>query len=284
MKSMFRSFVFLFLLAMLLSISHPAFSVPFTATAIPKAQTQDSLMLFNESDGTLQISATGNTPPPEVVFNERTLSSINAFFQFLDKNHRPAGEHYERFSFGQDYVHPVTGEICADGTITARISVSLEKRDEIDHWQINGVPYYFSSDVWFITVYGIDCTMEFRAVYKGGADWRDKTPDENTASAEQTIRASDAQIKFVDFMRIPRGNAFRNFDFSNDYMNYATKENVSGGSFSGRVEALIPEGMALNYWMINGIPFHFNIQPRCITVIDLDTAAVFRPVFRKKQP
>ena len=67
-------------------------------------------------------------------------------------------------------------------------------------------------------------------------------------------------------------------------MNYATKENVSGGSFSGRVEALIPEGMALNYWMINGIPFHFNIPPRCITVIDLDTAAVFRPVFRKKQP
>ena len=36
----------------------------------------------------------------------------------------------------------------------------------------------------FITVYGIDCTMEFRAVYKGGADWRDKTPDENTLKIE----------------------------------------------------------------------------------------------------
>ena len=81
-----------------------------------------------------------------------TLHAVNAVIRFLDANGRPAGEEYTDFDFSAAYANPVTGENCEAGTLTARIIADETRKDDIDYWMIDGVPFYFSSKVWFITV------------------------------------------------------------------------------------------------------------------------------------
>ena len=228
----------------------------------------------------LTLNSDASTDGAPLVMDGLAISAVNASIQLLDENGRPAGPSFERFTFGDDYVHPVTGETCPGGEISARVSAPKEKKSQIDHWVLNGVPYYFSSKVWFITVHDLTDSLSFEVVYKKDADWSERA---TVLTDEQIISAVDAQIQFVNEKRQPLGEKFTRFDFTRDYTSYATKENVSGGEFSGRVEAIIPAGMELDYWLINGVPFYFNIAPRCITVLGLNESKTFQPVFRVKK-
>ena len=142
------------------------------------------------------------------------------------------------------------------------------------------MPYYFSSKVWFITVYDLPYSLSFEVVYKKKTDWTERAA---VLTDEQIVSAVDAQIQFVNEKRQPLGKKFTRFDFTNDYTSYATKANVRGGEFSGRIEAIIPAGMEVDHWLINGVPFYFNIAPRCITVICLNESTTYQPVFRAKK-
>ena len=229
---------------------------------------------------TLSSTASTETESAPLVMDELAISAVNASIQLLDANGRPAGQSFDRFTFGDDYVHPVTGETCPGGEISARISAPKDRKNQIDHWVLNGVPYYFSSKVWFITVHDLTDSLSFEVVYKKNADWSERAA---VLTDEQIISAVDAQIQFVNEKRQPLGEKFTRFDFTRDYTSYATKENVRGGEFSGRIEAIIPAGMELDYWLINGVPFYFNIAPRCITVLGLNESTTFQPVFRVKK-
>lgn len=232
-------------------------------------------------DGTEPLDLGGTlwteSEPDESARGGTTLSAVNATIRFLGENGRPAGDEYEQFSFGEDYVNPATGMVCEGGKITARISAPEAKKDEIDHWVINGTAYYFSSKVWFITVYDLDFDAEFEVVYKNAEAVTDRVLNEES---ERVVESVKAQMQFVDEKRQPAGKRFNRFDFASDYVSCAADETMSGGTFSGRVEALIPEGKAVDYWLIRGVEVHFNIAPRCITVEGLNRSTTFEAVFR----
>lgn len=206
-----------------------------------------------------------------------TLRAVNAKIRFLDANGRPAGEEYTDFDFSAAYANPVTGESCQAGTLTARIIADESRKDDIDYWMIDGVPFYFSSKVWFITVEGLDQGMTFEAVYKG------ETP--TTAKSSATVAEAlvlsgyNARVQFVNDKREPDGKRFKSVDFTNEYTNLATKETLPGGEISARIESMLPDGKRVIAWEINGVTFRFNIGPRYITVMGLDKAMHFEPKF-----
>lgn len=244
-------------------------------------------LVFEASGDTVVTAVPAQSAAPSaqtrsapLVMDELAISAVNASIQLLDANGRPAGQTFERFTFGDDYAHPVTGETCAGGETSARISAPKDRKSQIDHWVLNGVPYYFSSKVWFITVYDLPYSLSFEVVYKKKTDWTERAA---VLTDEQIVSAVDAQIQFVNEKRQPLGKKFTRFDFTNDYTSYATKANVRGGEFSGRIEAIIPAGMEVDHWLINGVPFYFNIAPRCITVICLNESTTYQPVFRAKK-
>ena len=206
-----------------------------------------------------------------------TLRAVNAKIRFLDANGRPAGEEYTDFDFSAAYANPVTGESCQAGTLTARIIADESRKDDIDYWMIDGVPFYFSSKVWFITVEGLDQGMTFEVVYKGETPTTDKSSA--VLSEALVLSGYNARVQFVNDKREPDGKRFKSVDFTNEYTNLATKETLPGGEISARIESMLPDGKRVVAWEINGVTFRFNIGPRYITVMGLDKAMHFEPKF-----
>lgn len=206
-----------------------------------------------------------------------TLHAVNAVIRFLDANGRPAGEEYTDFDFSAAYANPVTGENCEAGTLTARIIADETRKDDIDYWMIDGVPFYFSSKVWFITVEGLDQGMTFEVVYKGEEPTTAKAS--GTVAEALVLSGYNARVQFVNDKREPDGKRFKSVDFTGEYTNLATKETLPGGEISARIESMLPDGKRVVAWEINGVTFRFNIGPRYITVMGLDKAMHFEPKF-----
>lgn len=206
-----------------------------------------------------------------------TLHAVNAVIRFLDANGRPAGEEYTDFDFSAAYANPVTGESCEAGTLTARIIADETRKDDIDYWMIDGVPFYFSSKVWFITVEGLDQGMTFEVVYKGEEPTTAKVS--GTVAEALVLSGYNARVQFVNDKREPDGKRFKSVDFTGKYTNLATKETLPGGEISARIESMLPDGKRVVAWEINGVTFRFNIGPRYITVMGLDKAMHFEPKF-----
>ena len=206
-----------------------------------------------------------------------TLHAVNAVIRFLDANGRPAGEEYTDFDFSAAYANPVTGESCEAGTLTARIIADETRKDDIDYWMIDGVPFYFSSKVWFITVEGLDQGMTFEVVYKGEEPTTAKVS--GTVAEALVLSGYNARVQFVNDKREPDGKRFKSVDFTGEYTNLATKETLPGGEISARIESMLPDGKRVVAWEINGVTFRFNIGPRYITVMGLDKAMHFEPKF-----
>ena len=206
-----------------------------------------------------------------------TLHAVNAVIRFLDANGRPAGEEYTDFDFSAAYANPVTGESCEAGTLTARIIADESRKDDIDYWMIDGVPFYFSSKVWFITVEGLDQGMTFEVVYKGEEPTTAKAS--GTVAEALVLSGYNARVQFVNDKREPDGKRFKSVDFTGEYTNLATKETLPGGEISARIESMLPDGKRVVALEINGVTFRFNIGPRYITVMGLDKAMHFEPKF-----
>lgn len=206
-----------------------------------------------------------------------TLHAVNAVIRFLDANGRPAGEEYTDFDFSAAYANPVTGESCEAGALTARIIADETRKDDIDYWMIDGVPFYFSSKVWFITVEGLDQGMTFEVVYKGEEPTTAKAS--GTVAEALVLSGYNARVQFVNDKREPDGKRFKSVDFTGEYTNLATKETLPGGEISARIESMLPDGKRVVAWEINGVTFRFNIGPRYITVMGLDKAMHFEPKF-----
>ena len=134
-----------------------------------------------------------------------TLRAVDAVIRFLDANGRPAGEEYTDFDFSAAYANLVTGESCEAGTLTARIIADETRKDDIDYWMIDGVPFYFSSKVWFITVEGLDQGMTFEVVYKGEEPTTAKVS--GTVAEALVLSGYNARVQFVNDKREPDGKS-----------------------------------------------------------------------------
>ena len=98
---------------------------------------------------------------------------------------------------------------------------------------------------------------------------------------ERILKTEHAVIRFLNEENEPAGEAFTEINFQNEYFNAATKKYCEGGTVSAVITASVPRGCTLAYWLIDGVPYRFNRVVTEITVIDLDRAATYVPVFKK---
>lgn len=108
------------------------------------------------------FTAQGNTLVEAVLWDEKKLTTVNATIQFLDVKGKASGDTPTEFVFEQDYINPVTKEICPGGKIKAKVPSGKV----VDYWLINGVPYFYNTGVSSFIVEDLDQTTVYEVVLK----------------------------------------------------------------------------------------------------------------------
>lgn len=167
------------------------------------------------SELTIDITA---TTVIEAVFREQLkVTSVNAYIQLLDAGGAPSGEKLYEYTFENEQ----------DKTVSIYVRAEVPSNYQVDHWLIDGVPYYFSSSVGYFKVFDLNRTISYEAVFTKSA--QTQTP----APATQMVNVS------------------------------CTNATFSGGGYSGATSGQVPKGTTItvtgtvdlgspNYWIING--------------------------------
>jgi len=156
---------------------------------------------------------------------------------------------------GQSAV-PVSGEQL---TATAVIPEGMA----VDHWALGGEHQLDQ----------VEETFVFTA--------QQATAVEAVLRPEKKVTSINAQMQFLDEKQKPKGEEFTEFVFEEDYQNPVTKEDIVGGMVTVYVEAEIPSGYDVDYWLINEVPYYFNRTIKSFTVYDLDQTTVYEVVLKK---
>lgn len=86
----------------------------------------------------LEFSSEGVKSVEAVLREERHVTCVNAYLQFLDEDGNPAGWMYEDVCFEYDYTVPTTGEEHPGGSITAVVLPIDPEAEEPYYWIIDG--------------------------------------------------------------------------------------------------------------------------------------------------
>lgn len=127
----------------------------------------------------LQFDSTGVKKVEAVLREERRVTCVNAYLQFLDESGEPAGWFYEDLSFEYAYTVPTTGETHPGGSITACVTPLSPEGMELDHWLIDGERLETEIPPCAILLDGLDRSIRIEAVLR-----------ENTGTAEAGERFS----------------------------------------------------------------------------------------------
>ena len=134
----------------------------------------------------------------------------------------------------------------------------------VDHWELNGeIQPDSASD-----------TFTFTA------------EDSGTVAAymrsEKKLTTINAELRFLDADKKAAGDPLTEFVFENDYANPVTNENCEGGKISAEIKAVVPYGKIIDYWLINGVPYHFGKDISSFIVEDLDETTTYEVVLKDK--
>jgi len=126
----------------------------------------------------------------------------------------------------------------------------------LDHWLVNGIEVEGTEPELVIEAEG-NSIIE--------AVLRDKL----------TVTSINAYIQLLNQNDKPEGDKLTEYVF--DYNNAQDSAKVSF-----QVKAEVPNGYAINYWLINNVPYHFNRTISSITVKGLEESTVYEVVLRKE--
>lgn len=151
-----------------------------------------------------------------------------------------------------------------DGATELVATAVIPEGMAVDYWELNGEPYYEDmEDTFLFTAQG-------------------NTAVDAKLRPERKVTAINAEMQFLDAKGKPKGDAFTEFVFEEDYENPVTKEAMPGGWITVYVEAVVPKGYAVDYWLINDVPYYYNRTVTSFTVHDLNEATVYEVVLRKE--
>lgn len=139
------------------------------------------------------------------------------------------------------------------------------------------VPEYMAVDCWSVNGMEMagdeDDTLTFNA--------NGTTFVEARLRPEKTVTTFNAQMKFLNEKDEPKGEAFEQFVFEEEYLNPVTNEWHEGGTITVYVEAVVPKGYVIDYWKINEIPYYYNRTVSNFIVVELDESTVYEVVLRE---
>lgn len=99
---------------------------------------------------------------------------------------------------------------------------------------------------------------------------------------EKRVMSINANMRFLDKKGKAKGTKFDDFIFEYDYENTATHEMQPGGLISVYVEADIPKGYTVDYWLINDIEYHFDRTVKGFTVYNIEESTVYEAVLKEE--
>ena len=151
-----------------------------------------------------------------------------------------------------------------DGSASFTAEAIIPEGMAVQNWEVNGAPYYED----------MEPTFAFTA--------DGYTVVEARLRPEFKVTTTNAQMQFLNAKGKPKGEPFTEFVFEEDYENPVTKETMPGGWITVYVEAVVPKGYAVDYWLINNVPYYYNRTVTSFTVHDLNEATVYEVVLRKE--
>lgn len=133
----------------------------------------------------------------------------------------------------------------------------------VDHWNVNG---------------------ESQGEYNGQTLAFSAEADtivEAVLRPEKKVTTINAEMRFVNEKREAVGDPFTEFVFENNYTNTATGAEVTDGTVSVEVKAVPPKGYEIDYWLINGVPYHTDKKVDSFVVENLDEATTYEAVVKE---
>jgi len=141
-------------------------------------------------------------------------------------------------------------------------TAALEDGQVVDHWELNGQLQPDSANEIFTF------TSEENALVVA------------VARAEKKVVTVNAELRFLNKDKKAAGEPLTEFVFEKNYTNPVTAENCEGGKITAEIRAVIPSGKMVDYWIINGIPYHYNANVSSFIVEDLDESTTYEVVLK----
>lgn len=108
----------------------------------------------------------------------------------------------------------------------------------------------------------------------------DTTLIEAAYHPEKKITCINCYFQFANAKDRAAGDKLETVSFELDYKNPVTKEKCKGGKITGFVQASVPKNKTVDYWIINGVEYHFNNEVKYFRIIELDEATTYEVVFK----
>lgn len=160
----------------------------------------------------------------------------------------------------------VDGEtsLITDGTHELVAMADIPEGMAVDYWEVNGIQYYEDMTEAYLFVPQEDAVVDARL------------------RPEHKVTTINAEMQFLDAKGKPKGEEFTEFVFEEDYENPITHETCLGDWITVNVKAVVPRGYAVDYWLINDIPYYYNRTVTSFTVHDLNETTVYEVVLKKE--
>ena len=134
----------------------------------------------------------------------------------------------------------------------------------VDHWEIDGVT--------------VD-PGERRYSLAFSSEGVDRV--EAVLRPERTVRCGEhAYLQFLDEGNNSAGPLYRTVDFEHAYLSPGTEQLCPGGKIDAIVLPLIPEGMELDYWLVDGRRMEGDPAPRAVRLLAYDRSVTVDAVLK----
>lgn len=170
-----------------------------------------------------------------------------------------------------------------DTPVQLQVAASLPKGQTLEYWVIDGVRYDFKPKVpAAITLDQVTDNMVIEAVAKGRDSQTLLTPTATGASgARRVVETVNAKLGHVNKKLSVSGGWIKSFDFTDNYVNRATKKREAGGQVTLCVKAVIPKGKKLSYWKFDGAHLSFDKNVTEMVVHALGVSKTYEAVMVK---
>lgn len=180
----------------------------------------------------------------------------------------------------------------------AESSIDFENSDEVSFrvissigssttWVIDGILYTFNKPVKQFTVRNLSGAMTIVPVKKGKTGTTMLTLEtilQNVGNETLIVRVKNGTLRFLKnaSLKSSAGKTFKEFDFTNNYKNLATKKEEQGGRITLRVAANVPKKKKLSYWKFDETRMYLGSGITSFRVQDLNVSKEYEPVFGNK--
>ena len=151
-----------------------------------------------------------------------------------------------------------------DGETSLTAQAVLGEGQVVDHWELNGEVQADAGEESFTFTASETATVE--AVLR----------------AEKKVTTVNCEIRLLDEKGKAGGDAYTEFAFEEPYTNPLTEEEITDGTVSFEVKAVVPKDYEVDYWLINGVEYHPNTTTTSIVVKNLNEATEYEVVVKEK--